>query len=436
VSLLAVAIPAAAKEIDLMFSKYFEAPERIALMRATCIGPYLDGFSLMLSDAGYSPLTIRSYIGIADHVGRWAEQRGIDVESWDDDMLVRFSRHLLRCKCSKSKKRNKGVFKGTLAAVRLLLAHLRAIEVIVAAQPTLTESKYAAISDEFARWMVRHRGVVLSTVTGYQRALEPFLGTLGEDPKRYTVPAMRTYVIERLSDVGRREARDAVTAIRAFLRFLVAEGRVDSRIPHSVPTVPQWRLSTLPRYLEVPEVERVVKSCDLTTGHGLRDHAVLLLLARLGLRAGDIVTMTVADIDWRDGTLRVRGKGRREVRLPLPQDVGDAVLAYLERGRPMASSDRLFLTVFAPTRPFATSATVSDIVRFALKRAGIQNPPSRGAHLLRHSAATAMLRSGGSLETVAMILRHRSPDMTAYYAKVDVAMLQLMAQPWPGGAAC
>lgn len=419
-----------------MFSKYFEAPGRIALMRATCVGPYLDGFSLMLAGAGYSPLTIRSYIRAADHIGRWAERRGIDVESWDDDMLVRFSRHLPRCKCSKGKRRNKGVFKGALVAVRLLMAHLRAIEVIVAAQPTLTASKYAAVSDEFARWMVRHRGVVPSTMAGYQRALEPFLGALGEDPKRYTVPAIRTYVIERLSDVGRREARDAVRAIRAFLRFLVAEGRVNSGIPHCVPTVPQWRLSALPRYLEIPEVERVVKSCDLTTGHGLRDHAILLLLARLGLRAGDIVTMTVTDIDWRDGTLRVRGKGRREVRLPLPQDVGDAVLAYLERGRPKASSDRLFLTVFAPTRPFATSATVSDIVRVALKRAGIQNPPSRGAHLLRHSAATTMLRSGGSLETIAMVLRHRSPDMTAYYAKLDVAMLQLVAQPWPGDAAC
>jgi integrase len=266
--------------------------------------------------------------------------------------------------------------------------------------------------------------------------LQPFLATLGEDPGRYTVAAIRAYVIEQLGDVGRDETRSAVTTIRAFLRFLVAEGRVRSGIEHCVPTVPQWRLSSLPRYLEGPDVERVVKSCDLTTGHGLRDHAILLLLARLGLRAGDIVGMAVTDIDWRSGTLRVHGKGRREVRLPLPQDVGDAVLAYLEHGRPRASSDRLFLRVYAPTRAFASSATVSDIVRVALERAGIRNPPSRGAHLLRHSAATAMLRAGGSLETIATVLRHRSPDTTAYYAKVDVAMLQQVTQPWLGGAAC
>jgi integrase len=284
--------------------------------------------------------------------------------------------------------------------------------------------------------MLRHRGVAPSTAAGYQRGLQPFVEELGEDPKQYTVAAIRGYVIRQLSAVGRSETRDAVRAIRAFLRFLVAEGRVHSGIEHCVPTVPQWRLSSLPRYLEAPDVDSVVKSCDLTTGHGLRDHAILLLLARLGLRAGDIVRMKFDDLDWRDGTLRVHGKGRREVRLPLPQDVGDAVLAYLERGRPKASTERLFLTVYAPTRPFATSATVSDIVRVALARAGIKDPPSRGAHLLRHSAATAMLRGGGSLDAIATVLRHSSPDMTAYYAKVDVAMLQQVAQPWPGGAAC
>jgi integrase/recombinase XerD len=200
--------------------------------------------------------------------------------------------------------------------------------------------------------------------------------------------------------------------------------------------VPQWRLSSLPRYLEAPDVERVVGSCDLTTGHGLRDYAILLLLSRLGLRAGDVVAMALDDIDWRRGTLRVQGKSHREAVLPLPQDVGDALLAYIQRGRPRSDSARAFLTVQAPTRPFASSSAVSDIVRFALARAGLQNPPSRGAHLLRHSAATAMLRAGGSLETIATVLRHRSPETTAHYAKVDVDMLQQIAQRWPGGDRC
>lgn len=415
-----------------MISNHFELAWRLAQMRATCVGPYLDDFSTALTDAGYSPFTIRGYLRAADHVGGWADHRRVAITSWDDDILVRFGRHLSRCRCIK---RNKGVFGDAVAGVRLLLAHLRAQGVIAPAMPTL-KTPYAAISARFADWTLRHRGLAPSTTARYQRVLQPFLEALGEDPKAYTVAAIRGYVIKRLGSVGRAETRNAVTAIRGFLRFLVAEGRVRAGVQHCVPTVPSWRLSSLPRYLEASDVERVMTSCDLTTSHGLRDRAILLLLARLGLRGGDVVGMTLDDLDWRGGTLRVRGKGRREARLPLPQDVGEAVLAYLERGRPRSGIDRLFLTLNGPTRPFASSATISDIVRVALVRAGIKDPPSRGAHLLRHSAATAMLRAGGSLDTIATVLRHRSTEMTAHYAKVDVAMLQQVAQRWPGGAAC
>jgi integrase/recombinase XerD len=306
-----------------MLSDYSEAPWRLARMRATCVGPYLDDFSATLAEAGYSPFTIRGYLRAAAHAGRWADRRRLDLASWNDQTLIRFERHLPRCKCIKS---NRSVFGDAVAGVRLLLAHLRACDVIAAATTAPTVPKYAPISERFAGWMFRHRGVVPSTMTRYQRMLKPFIEALGEDPSRYTVGAIRGYVVHQLGDVGRGETRAAVTAIRSFLRFLVAEGRVHSGLQHCVPTVPQWRLSSLPRYLDAPDVERVVTSCDLTTGHGLRDHAILLLLARLGLRAGDVVRMTLDDIDWRGGTLRVHGKGRCEVLLPLPQDVGDAVL--------------------------------------------------------------------------------------------------------------
>jgi site-specific recombinase XerD len=284
--------------------------------------------------------------------------------------------------------------------------------------------------------MVRYRGVTPHTLYRYRRVLEVFVAALGQDPAVYNVASIRTFVVERLGRRSRGETREAVTAIRSYLRFLVTDGQIAAGIEHCVPTVPEWRLSSLPRYLEAPDVERVVASCDLSTGRGLRDHAILLLLSRLGLRAGDIVAMTLDDIDWRHGTLLVQGKSHRETVLPLPQDVGDALLAYLEHGRPLSDSQRLFLTVLAPTRPFASSSAVSDVVRFALARAGIRNPPSRGAHLLRHSAATAMLRAGGSLETIATVLRHRSLQTTAHYAKVDLVMLQQIAQPWPGGGSC
>jgi integrase len=178
-------------------------------------------------------------------------------------------------------------------------------------------------------------------------------------------------------------------------------------------------------------VERVIAACDLGKPSGIRDRAVLLFLARLGLRAGDIVGMNLDDLDWTFATVRVRAKSRTDVRLPLPQDVGDAILEYLMRARPSTTIGRVFLCTNAPIRPLPTTATVSDIVRLALHRAGIRNPPSTGAHLLRHSAATAMLRAGASLDVIATVLRHASTDMTAHYAKVDLDLLRTVAQPWP-----
>jgi site-specific recombinase XerD len=186
-------------------------------------------------------------------------------------------------------------------------------------------------------------------------------------------------------------------------------------------------------YIDPAQVERLIATCDRTTSTGLRDRAILLLLARLGLRAGDILSLRLDDLDWHQATLSVRGKGRRETRLPLPQDVGDAVLAYLDRARPHAGCDRVFFMSNAPIRPLTRSSAVSNIVRSAIRKAGI-NTPTKGASLLRHSAATAMLRGGATLDMVGAVLRHRSPDMTAHYAKVDVTMLRQIAQPWPGDA--
>jgi integrase/recombinase XerD len=180
----------------------------------------------------------------------------------------------------------------------------------------------------------------------------------------------------------------------------------------------------------------VVASCDLDKPHGVRDRAVLLLLARLGLRASDIFTMGLGDIDWHAGAVTVRSKGRREVRLPLPQDAGEALLDYVLHARPTADTDRVFLCANAAVRPFASLSSISDIVRLALKRAGITNAPSRGAHLLRHSAATAMLRSGATPDAIATVLRHRSTDTTAYYAKIDIDLLRTVAQPWPEVSPC
>ena len=262
------------------------------------------------------------------------------------------------------------------------------------------------------------------------------LPDLGNDPERYSAELIRRVIVAEAGRSSRPYLQTMTTALRGYLRFLAASGACRPRLDRAVPTVAHWRLSALPRYLAVADVERLIASCDLTKTRGIRDKAILLLLARLGLRGGDILNMRLDDVAWAEGTVRVCDKGRREVRLPLPQDVGDALLDYLEKVRPHVDEDRIFLRSSAPYRPFANSASISDVVRLALMRAGITDPPSRGANLLRHSAATGMLRGGATLDAIGSVLRHRSPDTTAHYAKVDVAMLLRIAQAWPGDASC
>lgn len=387
------------------------------------IGACIDAFSEFLGNAGFSPHVVRRYAGAGFHFCFWAERHAIPVGSFDESTLGRFRRYLARCRCPR---RRKGIDRSATRGAEWLLSHLRDCGVIAPATPG-PASRFGEMSERFRLWMTRHRGLAAATLLGYQRYLRPFLAALGEDPAAYDAARIRGFVVRQLGARGRRDIKCSVSAIRAYLRFLVAEGRVSSGLVHCVPTVPQWRLSSLPRYLEAADVERVIASCDVSTAKGLRDRAILLLLARLGVRAGDILAMMVTDVDWRRGNLRVRGKSRREALLPLPQDVGDALLAYLERGRPRTAIERMFLTVIAPTRPFTTVASISEIVDVALQRAGIHDAPTRGAHLLRHSAATAMLRAGSSLDAIAAVLRHRSPDSTALYAKVDLVMLQRVA---------
>lgn len=415
-----------------MLSNYFTMPWHLAQMRASCVGPYLDGFITMLVARGYSAHGVRKFVRPVAHFGRWADRAGADVASWDLKTLRRFGAHLRRCRCEP----NRGVFELATEHVESFVDYLRAEEVIPPAPAIASAPRFSGLSEEFADWMRRHRGVAEGTLVIYQSVLRPFFARCGERPERYTPDRLRAFVVEHVGGLSRSGARSTVTALRVLLRFLVAEGRVQAGLVMCVPKVPQWRLASLPRYLEAAEVQRVVESCDVESSLGVRDHAILLLLSRLGLRAGDVVAMQLDDVDWRHGTLRVLGKGRREVLLPLPQDVGDAMLAYLQRGRPAVATSRLFLTTSPPLQPFRGPSSISGIVRRALERAGISDPPSRGAHLLRHSAATAMLRAGGSLDTIAAVLRHQSSDTTTHYAKVDLSLLERVAQPWPGGASC
>jgi len=257
---------------------------------------------------------------------------------------------------------------------------------------------------------------------------------LGDDPKTYSARRLRDFVIERSRSHGRRRGETIVCAVRAFLRFLVATGKCRDGLPDAIPRFASWKLSSLPRYLEPPVVQRIIDACPPSTPLLRRDRAILLLLSRLGLRAGDIGRITFDDIDWRNATFAVAGKSRRREQLPLPQDVGDAILDYIRHGRPAMRHPQVFLTSRAPHRP-VNNGTISQIANAAILRAGVDSP-NHGAHVFRHSAATAMLRQGAGLPSIGAVLRHRLPDTTLQYAKIDFASLAEVAMPWPEVSPC
>ena len=400
--------------------------------RGGCAQAHLEDFAKELWVSGFTRLTILQHTVSVCHFGRWLLGRGLELGGVTQHVLDQFAAHFPRCRCSVH---HRGSFPRTVGHVQRFVTYLRERGVVpvppVESPPVLPEALRG-----FREWMQRHRGATASTTLRFEKLLLGILPQLGSDPSTYEPAHLRNVILDEGRRRGRHHARFLVTAMRAWLRFLTAEGRCRPHLDQALPTIIKWHLSEVPAHLEVEEIERVIASCDVQTQHGVRDRAILLLLARLGLRAADIVGMRPGDIDWQQGTLRVCGKGRREVCLPLPQDAGEALLEYLQRARPTADIDRVFLCAQAPYRPFATSMPVADIVRFALRRAGITRLRSQGAHLLRHSAATSMLAAGASLEAIATVLRHRSSETTVQYAKVDQVLLLAIAQPWPEGAPC
>lgn len=405
---------------------------RAHFLDPACLRPYLEAFVASLVAAGYATHSISNYRDSVAHFGTWIERNGIVIGDIEPAVITAFADH--RCDCPGGR-RSKRLSRRYVARVRRFVRCLNR-QGIVDAPREEVRVVYPATVAAFRDALLRHRGLSTRTVDRYVRLVIQLLPMLGDDPALYDAATVRQAIEAEAHRYSRATVQGFTTALRAYLRFLASQGHCRPGLESAVPTVPQWRLSALPRYLVADEIERVITSCDRHTACGLRDRAVLLLLARLGLRAGDIVKMSVEDIDWSEGTLQVCGKGRRAVRLPLPQEPGDALLAYMEQARPIVPVSRIFLCAQAPYRAFPSSVVVSDIVRSALARAGITNPPSRGANLLRHSAATTMLRAGLPLDAVSTLLRHRSLDTSAHYAKVDVAMLRPIAQPWPEGVSC
>lgn len=316
------------------------------------------------------------------------------------------------------------------------LAHLRKSGTVPTPAPLLPRDAKSRLERAFVDYLAKERGVCEATIDNYRHEVVRFLAhqyTRGSlSPLRIGAKDLNVFVLRRARQVGPRRAKLTVTALRSFCQFLRFRGDLTHDLSGAILTVPNWRLTSVPPSLAPHEVRRLLRQCDRRTRTGQRNFTILLILARLGLRASEIMLMTLDDIDWEAGEVVVRGKGSRHEHLPLPQDVGGAMATYLRRWRPRCPTRRLFVRLKAPIRGFRTYEAVSSIVKRALARAGLR-PPTRGAHLLRFTLATNLLRRGGSLAEVAEILRHRHPDTTALYAKVDLRALRTVAPRWPGG---
>jgi len=410
-----------------MWTSYFPNPCTSLFIQPTPAEPYMDGFVAALVSTGYRPGTIQRYLRSAAHLSYWQRARErslVDLQTTDID---EFKEHLPVCECGRFTRGNDYDLRGA----RAFLRYLQESRGIPSVEQATSGPAMPQMFLQFCEWMRRHHGLRDTTLNTYRRTIVDVLQTLGSNPQDFAIADLRAFVLDRASRHGRSQARVVITALRAFIRFLVAQGQCRVGLDAAIPSIGGWRLSALPRYLPAADVERVLAACDPATVTGVRDRAILLLLARLGLRASDIYALRLGDLDWAQATVQVMGKSRRMVRLPLPQQVGDAIAHYLATARPAVRSHHLFLRVASPIGPFPTNSTaVSAIVRNAIHRAGV-SAPAHGAHLLRHSAATALLAEDASLESIAVLLRHRSLDTTAHYAKVDVKLLRELAQPWP-----
>lgn len=413
-----------------MLTTYFKLPTTLTAYYSGPAGAYLDGFSDWLAQRGYRHETIRHRLHGAAQLGHWVQGTDGHLHSLSADTLEQYRQHLAACGQLHI---SAGPLSVNWLGAQLFFAFLHTQQCVVpaATEPPSAPSQWL---QAFEDWMQTHRGVKLSTLLNYRHHLIDLLTTLGVKPEQFAAAPLRTFILAYAQHHHVASVKTRLRATRAFLRFLIATGHCDPTLEAAIPAIAQWPLSQLPRYLSTEEVERVINSCDCTTPIGIRDRAILLLLARLGLRAGEVAQLKHRAIDWSQATFTVIGKSRREAKLPLPQEVGDALLHYVETARPPLNSDYIFITARAPWTPLATNA-ITCVAARALRRADVE-AATCGAHVLRHSAATTWLRQGASLQLIGEVLRHRCIESTAHYAKVDTPLLQQIARPWPGVSSC
>lgn len=409
-----------------MITHFFKCSSTIERLRQGPLSEYLDAYAASVAEQGYARHSIRRQIVAIADFSWWLRNKHIKVRELDSRIVDRFLR---------SRRRQQRLGRGDPKTLQRLLT-LLCEKGVVRRQPAAPHTARSKVITEFQCYLSQDLSRSLSTLKNYVPFVDQFLlERFHNRPPNFTslrAPDVTRFVMRHAPQLSPLRAGLMVTALRSFFRYLRYRGAIATDLAGCVPTVPVWSLSTLPRFLPTASVERLLKRCDKKTAVGRRNHAILLLLARLGVRAGEVMGLSLDDIDWSTGLITIHGKGGKSAQLPLPPDAGAALAAYLRHDRPRSATRAVFLRDRAPFVGIANPSTISTIVRRALEHAGVESA-HKGAHVLRHSLATNLLRQGGSLDEIGELLRHASPDTTAIYAKVDVAALHTLAPSWPGG---
>jgi site-specific recombinase XerD len=391
------------------------------------LGPYIEPYHAKMRGEGYARHTRELQTRLVADFGCWLAKRGIQAQNITDELF----RPYLRARA-----RRRRPTRNDLPALQRLLELLRRQGVVAAAAlPMATPAE--RVVTEFRLYLRQERALTSTTEAHYATFVSEFLagrfGVGSVNLSRLCAADVTGFVRRRAGAIRSKRVQLMTTALRSFLRFARYRGDIETDLAACIPAVANWKQSTLPRALPPDQVEQVLNSVDRKTAIGRRDYAILLILARLGLRAGEIRALTLDDLDWQEGLITVRGKAGRFSQLPLPKDVGAAIADYLRHRRPINGTRCVFLRAKAPAGGFRGQSGIGSLVRHTLERAGIDSP-RKGAHQFRHALACQMLKQGASLSEIGELLRHRSPQTTAIYAKVDVESLAALALSWPGGA--
>ena len=410
-----------------MIEKLFDRSFVIDRLRKGPLGEHIDLLAHRLSAQGFSRVHSRIQLRYIGHFNRWLERKGFTPKQIDEDMIDRFWRSFMR---------RKRVRRHDAAALFTLLDFLREQGVTpnrtIKAVLTPRESQV----EDYRSYLREERGLSYDSIRNALPFVDQLLAVKYPqthiDFSLLKADDITAFVRKRTTELGSVQAKHMVTALRGFLRYLRHRGEIETDLAGCVPSVPHYSFSTVPRFLPTGSVEKILKIADTSTPTGRRDRAILMLLARLGLRTCEIVRLELEDIDWELGQITIRGKGGRWSKLPLLPDVGGAVAAYVQHDRPRCSTRRVFVTQRAPVGGLSSGCAVVKTVARALKSAGIVSE-RKGGYLFRHTLATEMLSRGASLPEIGQVLRHQKADTTWIYAKVDFGALRKVAQPWPGG---